>query len=285
MEGSRKRAEMERIFGTGCPILVCAMERGVEYCLRDCDRFPCVQFKDGHYPFSEGYLAMQERRRKEPPKSRSPLGELVKVPGEYWAALNAQDLGELCERALISQSSQGELLIPFLNTFILMDLKGQTVSLQSGRGWKHLDHPLVELLALVYVLHVKNAPLTNRLIGVSELKTSHFFTGPHELKLRPIMERFGNDLEGFKNAAEKLGGESIELADAAYSFKLFPRIPIYYLLWQGDDEFPPNASVLFDQSIEQHFAADAIWGSVNLISDLLLMARGIESLWGGEERG
>jgi len=280
-QGASKRAEMERIFATSCPILACAMERNVEYCLRDCEEFPCRQFKEGLYPFSEGYLAMQERRRKEPPRSRSPLGELLEVPEQYWAELSGQDLQKICERALASQSSQGELLVPFLNTFILMDLKKHAISLQLGEGWRPLSHPLVELLVLVYLLRVKDAPITQRLIGVSELKTSHFFTGPHELKLRPIMERFGNDLEGFKRAAERLGGEGVDFADAAYSFKLFPRIPIYYLLWLGDEEFKPNASVLFDQSIEQHFPADAIWGSVNLISDLLLMGKGIEALWGG----
>ena len=42
------------------------------------------------------------------------------------------------------------------------------------------------------------------------------------------------------------------------------------LLWQGDDEFKPRMSVLFDRSIEKTLAADAIWGLVSLVSYLLL---------------
>ncbi len=280
VEGARKKADMERILGAPCPILACAIEREVEYCPRDCGEFPCSRFKESLYPYSEGYLAMQERRRKQPPKSRSPLGELLKVPEEYWEEISAADPQEICSRTLISLSSQGEFLLPFLDTFILMDLRERKISLQFGGGWRPLQHPLVELLALVYLLHAKDQPVTKRLIGVQELKTSHFFTGPHELKLKPIVERFGNDLNGFRVASERLGGESVALADAAYMFRLFPRIPIYYLLWQGDEEFRPEAKVLFDKSIEHHFAADAIWGSVNLISDLLLMGKGVEVLWG-----
>ena len=44
----------------------------------------------------------------------------------------------------------------------------------------------------------------------------------------------------------------------------------HYLLWRGDEEFEPQLSVLFDRSIEDPLAADAIWGLVNLVSDFLL---------------
>lgn len=45
---------------------------------------------------------------------------------------------------------------------------------------------------------------------------------------------------------------------------------MYYILWRGDGEFKPRLSVLFDKSIEKHLAADAIWGTVNLVSNALV---------------
>ncbi|MEW6265870.1 MAG: hypothetical protein AB1641_22590 [Thermodesulfobacteriota bacterium] len=54
------------ILGGFCPILKCASDRGVAFCPRDCDRFPCGQFQDGPYPYSQGYLSMQARRRRGP---------------------------------------------------------------------------------------------------------------------------------------------------------------------------------------------------------------------------
>ena len=45
---------------------------------------------------------------------------------------------------------------------------------------------------------------------------------------------------------------------------------IQHMLWQGDDEFKPRMSVLFDSSIQKTLAADAIWGLVSLVSYLLL---------------
>ena len=84
------------------------------------------------------------------------------------------------------------------------------------------------------------------------------------------MERYGKDLTGFKKVSERLGGEFLEMADAAYKFVPLPKIPLYYLLWEGDDEFQPHLSILFDRSIERHLSADAIWGLVNLVSGRLL---------------
>ena len=110
------------------------------------------------------------------------------------------------------------------------------------------------------------------MIGVKELKDSHFFRGPHELRIAPLLERFGDDPNGFKKAAEALGGEIKDLAHVAYKIPAFPKAPIYYLLWEGDEEFEPRLSVLFDRTIEKHLAADAIWGLVNIVSDTLVKA-------------
>ncbi len=44
---------------------------------------------------------------------------------------------------------------------------------------------------------------------------------------------------------------------------------VLYLLWEGDDEFAPRLSVLFDRSIENILAADAIWGIVTRVSKAL----------------
>jgi hypothetical protein len=109
------------------------------------------------------------------------------------------------------------------------------------------------------------------MVSVQKLRDAHFFQGPHELEVRPLLRRYGNDVDGFKRAANGLGGDVLELADAAYQIWVFPKVPIYYLLWKGDQEFEPRLSILFDRSIERHLSADAIWGLANLVSDILLM--------------
>ena len=69
-QAARKLEAQERLIGAPCPILACASARNTAHCLRDCPEFPCPHFEDGPYPFSDGFLNMQLRRRKAPPPQR-----------------------------------------------------------------------------------------------------------------------------------------------------------------------------------------------------------------------
>ncbi len=270
-EGFNKIAAQQRILGSPCPILACAMDNRVEYCPRDCKKFPCNRFKDGPYPFSQGFLSMQERRRKEGPPLRSPSGADIEVPVQYWDDLIERDLEKVCKNAAAKNYPPDGILLPFLKEFILIDIRKRCLRRQIHGGWDRVDNPLLELLCLVYLLRAGPQSPEGEMIGVDGLKASHFFKGPHELKVRPLVDRYGNNLAGFKRSSEDMGGEVIDMADASYMFMAFPKVPLYYLLWEGDKEFQPRLSILFDRSIERHLTADSIWGLVNLISDILLI--------------
>lgn len=262
-----------RLLGQPCPILACAEMNHVGYCLRDCHHFPCDNFNMGPYPFSQGFLSMQQRRRQQKPPARNPQGNPFTVPEQFWDEICRKDLKVLSGISLCRQDPEGALLIPHLGKNFLLDINKRCIfQSDDGQEREKTDYPLLELMILVYLLNVKGDPVQNHMISVSELRDAHFFQGPHALKINPLLERFGNDLQGFKNAAQRLAGQSKDLADMAFKFYPFPKIPLYYLLWEGDDEFGPDLKILFDRSIEAHLSADAIWGVVNLVSDALLMA-------------
>jgi hypothetical protein len=269
-EALRKIAAQQRILGAPCPILECAFENHVEYCTRDCDSFPCDRFRAGPYPFSQGYLNMQERRRKERPQTKTPSGNAVEVPPQYWEDLELQDAASICQNSLAKDYPPHGLLLPFLKFNVLIDLQDNCLRLQVNDEWERIENPLLELLCLLYLINASPAPLRDELISSKELKNAHFFRGPHELRVQPLVERYGNDLDSFKKVADDLGGEILNMADASYRFFAFPKIPLHYLFWKGDQEFQPHLSILFDRSIEHHLAADAIWGVVTLVSDTLL---------------
>ena len=58
--------------------------------------------------------------------------------------------------------------------------------------------------------------------------------------------------------AAGLGGEPLHLGDAAARFMAFPRVPITHVLWRGDEEFPPEATILFDETIPRYFPTEDI---------------------------
>ncbi|MFC1825279.1 DUF3786 domain-containing protein [Thermodesulfobacteriota bacterium] len=269
-EAEKKIAAQISILGAPCPILACAQGKKIAYCMRDCSDFPCDHFFGGPYPFSKGFLNMQKRRREEQATFRGPTGESVTVHADFWEELEKKDLKRVSEYALAKSYPPLGLIIPVFGEVILIDRAERRLKRLNEGDWVGFDHTLLELISLLYLLNVGPEPIADKLISVQELKDSHFFQGPHELRIAPLLERYGDDLEEFRKAGAALGGEKEELADAAFKILPFPKVPLYYLLWEGDEEFAPRISILFDRTIERIFSADGIWGVVNLVTDALL---------------
>ena len=86
-----------------------------------------------------------------------------------------------------------------------------------------------------------------------------FFRGPHEIPTNLISLRFNNNINEFKERCEQLHAIPRSMADAAYSFKITPRIPVAVLYWRGDDDFPAESKILYDRTIAEHLASDIIY--------------------------
>ena len=67
---------------------------------------------------------------------------------------------------------------------------------------------------------------------------------------------FSFKLDAFRAAAEKMGAEAVKHGDAGYRFNLIGDYQMQILIWQGDDEFPPNAQVLYSDNFAEGFAAE-----------------------------
>jgi len=272
LEAEKKLAAQQRLLESTCSILACAKLNQIEYCLRDCNQFPCDNFGAGPYPFSQGFLDMQQRRLKERPPAFAPDGSRVTVDTAYWDELLKKNIDTLCNFTLFESDSSGHLRFHFLNEDIMVDLSDRCLKRLEGDRWSKTDDPLIELVTVLYLINVTGLyPMDKDIVGVKDLKEAHFFQGPHALKTEPLVRRYGTDLNGFNQIAEYLEGEPRDMADTAYRLLPFPRVPLYYLLWKGDAEFEPQVTVLLDRSIENVLAADAIWALINRVSNALLV--------------
>ena len=67
---------------------------------------------------------------------------------------------------------------------------------------------------------------------------------------------FGTRVAAFQAAAEKMGATPVKHGDAGYEFPLVGGYKMQILVWEGDDEFPPNAQVLYSDNFAEGFAAE-----------------------------
>ena len=85
-----------------------------------------------------------------------------------------------------------------------------------------------------------------------------------ELYIKPYTGRvltraaftFGTRLAAFKAACEKMGATPVNHGDAGYQFSLLGGYRMQILVWEGDDEFPPNAQILYSDNFSDGFAAE-----------------------------
>ena len=85
-----------------------------------------------------------------------------------------------------------------------------------------------------------------------------------ELYIKPYTGRvltraaftFGTRVEAFRAACEKMGGLPLKHGDAGFEFTLTGDYRMRILVWAGDDEFPPNAQVLYSDNFAEGFAAE-----------------------------
>jgi hypothetical protein len=82
----------------------------------------------------------------------------------------------------------------------------------------------------------------------------------------PLVQVVGGNLALFERGARTAGGYRLTgFGDAAFEFKVLPRIWLAVAYWLGDEEdgFPPRAKVLFDRAASSYLITDglAILGS------------------------
>jgi hypothetical protein len=109
------------------------------------------------------------------------------------------------------------------------------------------------VLVLHYLINSKATTLRNKLISYRELPSGMvFYNAFRSIAIEPIAKEFGSDPEKFEQQANKLAGHKVKLGEVAFEFKIFPRVPVTYILWGGDEEISASANILFDVSASEH---------------------------------
>jgi len=119
----------------------------------------------------------------------------------------------------------------------------------------------LSLFLLHYLLGTKDIPPEGRRVSEKELKGGEmFFRGPHTLPVKGIIEKFGKNPAGLVEAGLRLEGKKVDLGDASVQLLVAPKIPVTYVLWAEDEEFPASVSILFDPTIQEFVPLDIIYG-------------------------
>lgn len=117
--------------------------------------------------------------------------------------------------------------------------------------------PELQTLFLYYLEQARGKAPEERWVTFRELPDGIFYHRAFQgYTGDPLAVAIDNDLERLRRAAISLGGYPLTVGDMAFRFLALPRIPLALVYWLGDDEFPPEAQVLFDPAAGDYLPID-----------------------------
>ena len=110
---------------------------------------------------------------------------------------------------------------------------------------------------LRYLLEGKNIKWSGQWKTFREMPWGEMYIQPYTGRvLTRAAFTFGTRVAAFCKASEKMGAVKLPHGDAGYQFELVPGYRMQILVWEGDEEFPPNAQVLYSDNFETGFAPE-----------------------------
>ena len=165
-------------------------------------------------------------------------------------SLKEMDVADICQRSKASYSRKEGFSLSYLNYTLRIDPENFAVF---STDPKHQVDPAIKVLILHYLRDARTTSPTGKWVSYRELPRGGFYYSVFRARAEiPLVKRFGSQPGLFKKAACSLGGEPIQYGDLAFKIITFPRLPLVCILWTEDEEFPANASILFDSSAENH---------------------------------
>lgn len=128
------------------------------------------------------------------------------------------------------------------------------IHIQTGKIVTFEDFQSADIISQlnIYTLFGFVSPLAyfkNKWVPFRELSGASPFTKAFEKHvLDPFALTFSGQPEKLSKACEALGGANLTHSDAGCLLNAFDCMPMKFFFWDGDDEFPAQANILYDDS-------------------------------------
>lgn len=124
-----------------------------------------------------------------------------------------------------------------------------------------------KILALRFLLHGVCSETTGKFLTYREVPSGEVYFRQFSGRcLARLAYGFGFKPDKLKNAFERLGAKPLKNGDVSYELEIIDRHYVQFILWVGDDEFPPNAQMLFSDNFPLSFLPEdlAVVGDISI---------------------
>lgn len=178
------------------------------------------------------------------------------VPFQHYCDLfRAMDPEEAAARCGVPYEN-GVFTVRMLDTDYHITWPEFSISTASGAGLALGKLPFQTFL-MRWLLESKRAGECSSYKTFRELPWGEVYIQPYTGRcLTRAAFTFGTRIDAFRKGAEALGGQPCSHGDASYRFDLIGGYQMEIIVWEGDDEFPPNSQILYTENFADGFSAE-----------------------------
>lgn len=158
----------------------------------------------------------------------------------------------------------GEFLVKLMGENLIVKYPSGEILKEDG---SEIEKYPPKTLILRYLMNSRGVAPSHKTITYRDVDGGNvYYSNFYGRCLLRLAKTFGNNIERFQRAFDKLGAEKVKMGDAAYKFEFLNNIYVTFALWQGDEEFSPSAQILFDSNVPFYFTAEdlAVVGDVSI---------------------
>lgn len=117
-----------------------------------------------------------------------------------------------------------------------------------------------QILLLRWLIDGKDLPAPESWLTFREMPWGEVYIKTYNGRcIGRLARKFGRDeaaLESFRRGAAAIGGRPLTHGDAGFEFDFLGEYRLRAFLWLGDEEYPPNAQILYSGNFAAGFSAE-----------------------------
>jgi hypothetical protein len=162
---------------------------------------------------------------------------------------------------IVKDGSKTEALnLQFLNRKLIISWPNMEFSYEEGDGEISIQQQAFLLHYLIGACSSRCAEISGEWVSYQDIPDGRFYMDAFIKRAKdPLIKTFGFMAEKMVEIASKAyNAESLDLGDRSVKVNALPLVPVALLIWEGDEEFPPDGNLLFDKTISGILSAEDI---------------------------
>lgn len=111
------------------------------------------------------------------------------------------------------------------------------------------DETDAKIFVIRFLLHGMESRSRGKFLTFREVPGGELYFQPFNGRcLKRLAFGYGFKLDKLAAACEKMGAKKLTFGDLSYELEFINNYYVQFILWAGDDEFPPSAQILFSDN-------------------------------------